>query len=76
MYTLFFNKKCVLLCSMLCLSDPNQRKWQTVLVGQAAVQIKGDRPQGSYLLTDGEDAGHLSRVSPATALPLSGTSDK
>ena len=41
-------------------SEPDQRKWQTVFTGQAVVQIKGDRPQSSDLLTDGANAGHSS----------------
>ena len=53
-------------------SEPDQRKWQTVFVGQAVVQIKGDRSQSSDLLTDGANAGHSSRVSTATTFSIPG----
>lgn len=61
---------CVTFCCVLL--EPYQRKRQAIFAGQAAVQIEGDRPQGSYLLTDGSYAGHLSRVSPTAPFPLSG----
>ena len=57
---------------MLCILEPYQRKWQVIFVGQAAVQIERDWPQGPYLLADGAYAGHLGRVSPTTSFPLSG----
>ena len=36
------------------------------------MQIKGDRPQSSDLLTDGANAGHSSRVSAATTFSIPG----
>ena len=36
------------------------------------MQIKGDRPQSSDLLTDGANVGHSSRVSAATTFSIPG----